>query len=155
MMVFVMQLTKIQPDCAREIEAARSRKDSSLTEPDYIELMKAILIKFRRLIIVVDAVDESMETREFSQAFAELLSPALSNTRVLILVTSREDINVERLIAPLTTSKLSLANRMNADIERYVSEEVDRRIRSRTLKLRDPALATEIARSLVDRADGL
>jgi hypothetical protein len=155
MMVFITQLTKMHPGCEREIQAARSRNDRSLTKEDYIDLMKAILTKFRRLIVVVDALDESVEATQFCEAFSELLSPAPSNTNVLILVTSREEINSERLLAPLATSKLSLADKTKADIRTFVSDEVDRRIRSRTLKLRNSALKTEIVRSLVDRADGL
>lgn len=155
MMVFITQLTKIQQDCLKEIEVARSRTDRSLTETDYINLMKAILVKFRRLLVVFDALDEAVEVKEFSETFAELLSPALTYTRVFVLVTSREDINIERLIAPLATSKLSLADRTQTDIRTYVSAEVDRRVRARTLKLRDPALANEIVSSLVDGAEGL
>ena len=155
MMVFITQLTKLIPDCRREIEAARNRKDRILTESDYLGLVKAILKYFRRVVIVVDALDESVEQKEFSNAFEELLSHALSNTTVLILVTSREEVNVERLVVPLATSKLSLEHRMRADIETYVTAEVDRRIRSCTLKLRDAGLRTKIIRSLVDRADGL
>jgi hypothetical protein len=155
MMVFVTQLTKIQPDCLGEIEAARCRNDRSLTELEYINLMKAILIKFRRLVVVVDALDESVEASKFSETFAEILRFDRNNTNVFILVTSREDVNSERLLGPLAVSRLSLTDRTKADIRTYVSAEVDWRIRSRTLKLRDHALQTEIVDSLVARADGL
>jgi hypothetical protein len=133
MMVFITQLTKIQPSCMRAVEAARHRSDRSLTDTDYVDLIKDMLVYFRRVILVIDALDESVEVNKFSQFFEELLNPALITTKVLLLVTSREDVNVERLIAPL----------------------VERRIRSRTLKLRDPRLATDIIHSLVDCADGL
>lgn len=155
MMAFVTQLTKIQPDCVSEIEAARCRNDRNLTEQEYIKLMKAILIKFRRLVVVVDALDESTEASKFSKTFAEIMGFDQNKTNVFILVTSREDVNSERLLTPLAMSRLSLTGRTEADISTYVSAEVDRRIRSRTLKLRDHALQTEIVGSLVARADGL
>lgn len=74
---------------------------------------------------------------------------------MFILTTSREDVNVERLLAPLATCQLSLVNRMGGDIRTYVTAEVEERIRLRTMKLRDAALATEIVDCLVDRADGV
>ena len=154
-MVFVMQLSRMQPECMREIEEARSRNDRSLTTADYVKLIKAMLAYFRRVVVVVDALDESVEATEISQAFEELLKPALIPTKILILVTSRPNINIERLVAPLATSKLSLSSRTRTDIRKYVTAEIDRRIGSRNLKLRDPGLATEIVHSLVDRPDGL
>jgi len=155
MMVFITQLTKIQPSCMRAVEAARHKSDRSLTDTDYVDLIKDMLVYFRRVILVIDALDESVEVNKFSQFFEELLNPALITTKVLLLVTSREDVNVERLIAPLVESRLSLADKTKADIRMYVAAEVERRIRSRTLKLRDPRLATDIIHSLVDCADGL
>ena len=155
MMVFIMQLSQTKPECMKKIQEARSRNERSLTDADYIDLIKAMLAYFRKVIVVVDALDESVQAPEISEAFGKFRNPALITTEILIFVTSREEIKIERLIAPLVTNKLCLSSRTEADIRRYVAAEVDRRIDSRSLKLRDPGLATEIVRSLVDSTGGL
>jgi hypothetical protein len=153
--VLIAQLIKIQPRCLREVEAAKSRSDRGLTEAGYVKLAHAIKAYFKQVIVVVDALDESAEVRKFAHAFADLLMPSQSSTRTFIFTTSREDVNIERLIAPLATCQLSLINKMKHDIQTYIASEVKERIRLRILKLRDAELATEIIRCLVDCADGV
>jgi hypothetical protein len=153
--ILITQLIGIQPCCIKEVEAPRARNNRGLTEADYVKLFKAITSHFEQVVIVVDALDESVEIRKFARTFAELLAPSDYATRVLIFTTSREDVNIERLMAPLATCHLSLVGRMTQDIETYVAAEVKERVQSRTLKLRDAGLINDIIRSLVDQADGL
>jgi hypothetical protein len=153
--VLITQLIKAQPICIKEVEAAKARNNRSLTETDYVKLAKTIMNYFRQVIAVVDTLDESCEVRKFVQIFDEFLACSQGVTRTFIFATSRDDINIERLITPLATCKLSLINRMRHDIETYVAAEVTERIRTRILKLRDAGLATEIIHCLVDHADGV
>lgn len=149
------QLIKAQPICIKEVEVAKARNDRSLTEADYVKLAKTIMNYFRQVIVVVDALDECCEVRKFAQTFDELLASSQGGTRTFIFTTSRDDVNIERLITPLATSKLNLIDRMWLDIETYITAEVKERIRTRILKLRDAELADEIIRCLVDRAEGV
>ena len=153
--ILITQLIRIQPCCIEEVEASRARNNHGLTEADYVKLFKAITSYFEQVVIVVDALDESVEIKKFARTFAQLLAPSDNATRVLIFTTSREDVNIERLIAPLATYHLSLVGRMTQDIETYIATEVKERIQSRTLKLRDAGLIDNIVRLLVDQADGL
>lgn len=121
-----------------------------------MKIIKVVLAHFKRVLIVVDALDESLEEEAFAQAFADLLQTAAnSDVVVQVILTSREDINVERSIAAIATSRLSLVNQMEDDIRTYISFEVSERLRTRKMKLADAALAGEIVHSLVERAEGM
>lgn len=112
-------------------------------------------LHFGKVIVVLDALDESVEEEAFINGFKELLLSSQSDTTVQILVTSRNDLNIERLILPLVTWGLSLMDAMVQDIGTYITAEIDDRVRSRRLKLRDPSLAKQISETLVRQADGL
>jgi hypothetical protein len=104
----------------------------------------------------MDALDESLEGEAFAQAFANLLQAAAnSDVVVQVILTSREDLNVERSIAAIATSRLSLVNQMEDDIRAYISFEVSERLKTRKMKLADATLADKIVHSLVERAEGM
>jgi hypothetical protein len=152
----LVQLLKTQQSCIGEIEAAHKVNKRKLTGERYMEITKAVLAHFKRVHIVVDALDESLEEEAFAQAFTDLLHTAAnSDVVVQVVLTSREDLNVERSIAAIATSRLSLVNQMEDDIRTYISFEVNERLRTRKMKLADAALADEIVHSLVERAEGM
>lgn len=152
----LVQLLRIRPSCIDEIKAAHTANKRKLTGERYLQIIKGVLVHFKRVLIVVDALDESLEEEAFAQAFADLLQTAANNGVVVqVILTSREDLNVERSIEAIATSRLSLANQMEGDIRTYISFEVRERLRVRKMKLADAALAGEIVHSLVERAEGM
>jgi len=154
--VVLVQMLKTQPSCIGEIEAAHTANKRKLTGERYMKIIKVVLAHFKRVLIVVDALDESLEEEAFAQAFADLLQTAAdSDVVVQVILTSREDLNVERSIAAIATSRLSLVNQMEDDIRTYISFEVGERLRTRKMKLADAALAGEIVHSLVEHAGGM
>lgn len=113
------------------------------------------MANFEEVIIMIDALDEFAEVRKLVYAFDEFLSQKGNGTKTFIITTSRENVNIEKLIQRITTFRLSLADKIGQNITTYVSAQVEELIISRTLKLRDPDLAGEIVRSLVRQADGM
>jgi hypothetical protein len=152
----LVQLLRYQPDSIDKVQAARSANKRKLTDDRYMKIIKDVLVDFRRVLIVVDALDESLEEQAFAQAFSDLLQTKADNSTVIqVILTSREDLNVERSIKAIATSSLSLSNHMEDDIRVYISSEVRGRLQSKKMKLADPDLADKIVRSLVERPEGV
>jgi hypothetical protein len=84
-----------------------------------------------------------------------LQAAAKSGVVAQVILTNREDLNVERSIEAIATSRLSPASQMEDDIRTYISFEARERLRTRKMKLADAALAGETAHSLVERAEGM
>ena len=154
--LLLVQLSQRQPGCIDDIKAAYSASKRKLTDERRLKIVKAVLAHFRRVIVVVDALDESLEEEAFAHGFSGLLETGLdSDTVVQVILTSREDLNVERSIETIATSSLSLGKQMEDDIRTYISSEVKGRLRSKKMKLANLALVDEIVRSIVERADGM
>lgn len=152
----LVQLLRYQPNFIGEIKAAHLANNRKLTDERYMKIIKAILVRFTRVLIVVDALDESLEEDAFVQAFSDLLKVETdSHTVVQVILTSREDLNIERAIKDIAISRLSLGDQMEDDIRTYISSEVRDRLRSKKMKLADPSLADKIVHSLVERAAGV
>jgi hypothetical protein len=139
-----------------KIQATYLLNKRKLTDGRRMEMIKAVLADFRRVLFVVDALDESVEEEAFAQAFSDLLQYDTDNDAVIqMILTSREDLNVERSIKAIATSRLSLSGQMEDDIRTYISSEVRARLQSKKLKLADPDLADRVVRSLVEHAEGM
>jgi hypothetical protein len=72
-----------------------------------------------------------------------------------ILITSRHSLKIERLLVPMAVSQLSLNERTGSDIIKFVTSEIESRVRSRKLKLGNQALASRIENALTGRNDTL
>ena len=156
LILLIVQLLRLQPECIEEIKIAHEASDRKLTDAGYAKLIKAILRHFEQVFIVVDALDEAKEGELIAQACADLLQFSTeSGIFIRIVLTSREDLNVERSVAAIAGLRLRLGHQMDEDISNYISSEIRDRLQSRKLKLANANLADEIVRSLVDHAGGL
>ena len=158
-MTVVRQLVRQHLDCLEDIEMLfdTKKQDASrkLSTGEYLRLIKAMSLQFKQVIVVIDALDESVEEEAFINGFEELLLTSQGDTTIQILVTSRNDLNIERLILPLATWILSLMDAMVQDIGTYITAEIEHRVRAKRLKFRDPSLGKQISETLVRQADGL
>lgn len=123
---------------------------------DLESLLHSVSTHFGRTLIILDALDECNDLDLFVERLKQLNSSSIKSTNIQILVTSRHEINLERLLLSHAKFhlKLSKADVLN-DIHTYVSAEMDARISSGKLKLRQPNLRTDIISSLTARADGM
>jgi len=154
----IAQLVKQSSSCYTQVEKwfdSRSHElNQRLPSSEYGSLLKAVAGDFARTIVVLDALDECNDLSALVQCFQELLG-VLDSSSMHILATSRNDLVIERLILPLATSELSLMRNIREDIVTYVTTEVDDRVRSKRLKLRNPDLGKQIKIALLKNSDGM
>ena len=110
---------------------------------------------FQDVFVIVDALDESDNFEAMVHVFGELLSSSSANKKVHILLTAREEIDIEKALGPLSPIRMSTSHNIQKDIHSFIASEVDDRIAQRKLKLRDVGLATKIKQSLICAADGM
>ncbi|MCJ1456462.1 hypothetical protein MMC28_006823 [Mycoblastus sanguinarius] len=158
LMTVVSQLLRAQSDCFVDASVLFKNKYENTgrtpTAPEYISMIRSMSLRFRNVFVIVDALDESSEEEDFIKAFRDLVKDTHHCSNLKVLVTSRSDISIERLISPLATYRSCFRDVVGEDIRTYVRGEVDRRLSSRQLKLRDPAVADQIMEVLTSRADG-
>ena len=151
-----MQLLRCQSARIADVEAAHKVDQGSMTAAEYIGLIKAMLVHFDKVTIVIDALDEAQEEEPIMQALEEILQAStVCRTTIQAVLTSRQDLNIERYVTRLVTSRMGLGSQQDDDIRTYITSEITSLIRQRKLKLRDMTLADEIVRTLVDHADGM
>lgn len=131
------------------------KHDRKLIQSDYLTLIKIMLPCFQDVFVIVDALDESDNLEAMVQVFGELLSSSSANEKVHILLTGREEIDIEKALGPLSPIRMSTSENIRKDIHSFIVSEVDERIVQRKLKLRDAGLATKIKQSLFRAADGM
>jgi hypothetical protein len=128
---------------------------SHLQVPDYAAILRTLSVHFGSIYIIVDALDESTEEEVFIEGFRDILSAKPDTKPFKILITSRHSLRIERLFVPMAVSQLSLNGRTGSDIEKFVTSEIESRVRSRKLKLRNQTLAPRIENVLTGRKDTL
>jgi hypothetical protein len=128
---------------------------SHLQVPDYPAILRTLSIRFGSIYIIVNALDESTEEEVFIEGFRDILSAQPDTKPFKILIASRHSLKIERLLVPMAVSQLSLNERTGSDIVKFVTNEIESRVRSRKLKLRNQALASRIENALTGRNDTL
>ena len=156
----IKQLIKQNVSCLNNVAArfksAEFESRDGLPDSEYIPLLLSMCQQFKRTIIVLDALDECLqeELEPIIQGLRELLGPS-DWSSIQILTTSRHELAIERIILPLATFQMSLMKNIRQDIVAYVNNEIDERISSRRLKLRNRELAKDIKDGLLRHSDGM
>ena len=116
-----------------------------------LDALEAVLSYFDKVFITIDAVDESQSRGNLLGILSEL-SGAPRFNKLCLLVTSREYIDIERVMAPISRS-MSMSNPLvEQDIRHYVSQKM----KSTTYFQRFPSsLREEIENTLSKGARGM
>ncbi|KAH6970524.1 hypothetical protein BKA56DRAFT_678507 [Ilyonectria sp. MPI-CAGE-AT-0026] len=115
-----------------------------------VEAIKTMAPRFSRILVSIDAVDES-QNRDALVSFLKHLACDGEFSRFHVVVTSRREMDIERHLGAFTW--LSMSNYLvNLDIAKYVEEQLqtDRSLQRFSVKLRDG-----IKQSLLSRAKGM
>ncbi|KAF4939322.1 Ankyrin repeat, SAM and basic leucine zipper domain-containing protein 1 [Colletotrichum fructicola] len=152
--------------------ASKRQKDKngfSLTIGEYITLVESFMNEYHQVFIVVDDLDEvgGMEMND-KEAFVAVLSrfmrmqaettissnrPAASGPQIgrgrKVLLTSREDAYIRTQLANECKCLLwkldsQQGNRLHADLSHFVWAELQERLRSRRIRVGNPALVSTI-----------
>ena len=120
------------------------------TIPELQYVLEIALARLEKLFVVVDAVDESTPRGELVRLLATMALDSRFR-KVQILVTSRQEYDIERFFSAISTS-ISMKNRyVDADIERHIRARLDSSLRLR--RWRDSFQL--IQETLVEKAGGM
>jgi hypothetical protein len=156
--ILVKQLLDGKREGFAEIKAWRKEKntDSSrvpkpLENSDYVDLIRRLCANWNSVKLIIDAVDECTSLETFISGLASIVA----NCNINLLLTSRHDVELVRIIEPLAKYKVAVEENMRDDIHSFLTGEVKRRTAERTLKLRDKLLEGIIIEEIEEKADGM
>ncbi|UPK97329.1 hypothetical protein LCI18_008264 [Fusarium solani-melongenae] len=117
-----------------------------------IKVLREMCSFFDRTYLIVDGLDECGKHVEESVGDLAALLPSPDETLNLALL-SRDEIPIREIVEDEFQNVEIEAH--TEDIDRYVSHELDQRIASKKMRLKDLALKDKIRKRLVDRAKGM
>jgi ankyrin repeat domain-containing protein 50 len=150
----VMQFSMQYMASHSTLEVPYSRCNNGLLQPSLRDValsLEKILGKGPQTYIIIDALDEYEERREVFELDKEVQSWKLKNLH--LLVTSRQERDIEEKIGPSATAQLCLENIVaDGDIHPLIVEELKNDPKWRNW----PKFARqEIEQTLVQEADGM
>ncbi|KAL6355791.1 hypothetical protein LRP88_09374 [Fusarium phalaenopsidis] len=130
----------------RQLQAEASMKE-------LIKVLRRMCSSFDRVYLIVDGLDEcAQQVEDCVESLAALLLSPQDETLNLALL-SRDEITIREIVRGQFQNVEIEAH--TEDIDRYVAHELDQRIASRKLRLKDLALKDKIRKRLVDGAKGM
>jgi hypothetical protein len=102
--------------------------------------------------MVVDALDECADRSAFLGGLKSFLE---EKGNIKLLLTSRQEVDLDRLIDPIASHRLPLKDYMGSDIKSYLSAELRSRIEGGALRLGRKSLVADIAAAIEKKADGM
>jgi len=145
---------------ARDIYDKQTKESkSSLGISENLKLIQKFFQEFTRVFLVVDGLDEIPEKEDISEALKDFTKPSelspLAESKVCsvnIILTSRLDMPIQRVLSQVISVHLVLGDNIHSDLELYVKEEIQSRIISKKLRLRDRNLGHLIQSTIINRA---
>lgn len=160
--ILVRQLINQNPQGVEQLEGLSKQKQRglsrslsrSLTTSEYIGVLGGLANSQNKVYIVIDALDEAPDPGPFVDALKQL-SGRETRKPIAVLVSSRNDTNLETLLMPIVTKHVLVSNERNDDVRDFIATEVNKRFAAGKLKVPSPDLIDLTISKLVARADGL
>ena len=156
--ILVRQLINHNTQGLKQLEELSEQKQRSLsrnlTTDEYIGILKLLVKLQTKVYIVIDALDEAPDPGAFVDALKQV-SDYECGTSIAILVSSRNNTNLENLLVPIVTKHVMVSNKDNDDVQLFIATEVSKRFTSGKFKVPDVELIDLTISKLVARADGL
>ncbi|KAF2467414.1 ankyrin [Lindgomyces ingoldianus] len=140
------QILDTSPKClqkAKELYEEKQKRSSGRTfnSSEYLPLIDSCLRDFREVFLILDALDEASEPLEIAEILSHMYELGYQHgVSVKLLLTSRFDVQLEKLLGSIISSRVSLVDTTLPDIEYYVKVEMQERLREGILKVRDKEL---------------
>lgn len=141
-------------DMATSYKRLHSDSNASISMTDLKLVFKSITSRFKHIFVVMDALDECEEVEEFAAEINGFLECG-SQSVIRIVVTSRCELAIERAMKFRWHINLDGQRDLVDDIRNYIAQQVENRVVSGKLKLRNRELKTEIISRLGDRAESM
>ncbi|KAH8201823.1 hypothetical protein TruAng_003997 [Truncatella angustata] len=142
----------LEPIAMDAFRGPDSRTRTALKVDEYVDLFIKLARTLSHISIVIDALDECKGIRDFADCLRQL---SKSQATIRILTTSRYEPVLENTIGPLAKHRIPLEQKIDRDIHAFVTDEVESRVKARTLKVRSSDLRALIVKTLTSRADGM
>ena len=159
--VIVKELLALNPTCFEDAKywyeerlrtvAGDTTAAKSLSTSEYIKFINQLCLRWESVSLVVDALDECVGLDSFVGGLKEFLG----GSNVRLLLTSRHDVELKRVLGPIADYQISVMENMSEDIETYLVTEIQHRVASGTLKFKQKGLDTLIISAIVEKANGM
>jgi hypothetical protein len=106
----------------RTVAGPQSTAAKSLSQSEYIHLICQMCLRLESVSLVIDALDECKGLYSFVGALKDILG----DSNVRLLLTSRHDVDIKRVMEPIADFQISMMEKMGEDIETYLRAEVHR-----------------------------
>ena len=160
----IKQLCRRMTRVPMELQTMYDAHFRSASEPNLDELRNvfiAISSHFKYVFLILDALDEcNKDQRQDLLGFLTTVGTSKKastlSSSVKLFVTSRREEDIRRAFTGGSFPIIEIqANRVNKDIEQYVTAELQTRLQDGRLKVNDGTLIQKIQRALIGRADGM
>ncbi|KAJ4315054.1 hypothetical protein N0V84_008566 [Fusarium piperis] len=118
-----------------------------------IKILRKMCSSFHRVYIIVDGLDECGQQAEDSVECLAALLPSPDDETLNLVLLSRDEVPIRIIVGEQFQNVEIEAH--TEDLQRYVALELEQRIASRKLRLRDLSLKDEIMTRLVNGAKGM
>lgn len=135
----------------RNVSDPQSTAAKPLSNSEYVKLISQMCSRWESMSLIIDALDECVGL----DSFVGGLKGILSGSNVRLLLTSRHDVNIKRVMEPMADFQVSVMDKMGGDIETYLWAEVHRRIANGTFKFKQKGLDSLVVTALTEKADGM
>ena len=134
------------------------------SEPNLDELCNvfiAISSHFKHVFLILDALDECNKDQQqdllrFLTTVGTFMKASTLSSSVKLFVTSRWEEDIRRAFTRGSFPIIEIqANRVNKDIEQYVTAELQVRLQDGRLKVNDGTLIQRIQKALIGGANGM
>ena len=154
-MTITAQVLRQKPASLSHVkEAYETDPSRGLTISERSRILKRMLADFSRLVIVIDALDEASYPIEIIQILKSIESSSLRN-RHTICITSRNSLRIEKNLEGFVSATFQILEAGRKDVDRYIDKSLATLARQGQLRLRDPRLADEIRRRVLDKCGGI
>lgn len=144
----ISQLVQKRSEIPTDLENLYRRLDNGHKLPEIYSLescLHSIIKQFSKVVVIIDALDEFMER----DPVFEMLERLRGN--INILITSRDELDIKLQFEGLPNLAIKESD-VSADIERFVTYELDRQPKLNRLK---PTTKSDIIHALVGGASGM
>ncbi len=157
--ILVRQLLDHNPHGMEQLKRLREQKQRSfsrnLTTSEYIGFIIDLACLQTKVYVVIDALDEAPDPEAYITALSQLSDRESSGTPIAVLVSSRNNANLENMLMPIVADHFFVSNENNNDAQLFIAAEVNKRFTYGKLKVPGVELIDLIISEIVARADGL
>ena len=138
------------PDEVEKLYHSHNRSGTRPSLSEFYQALLAVIRRFSKVFIVVDALDECNESNGTGNRLIREINQLWP--RPYLLCTSRHLLSIERQFDSAPRQEIRASN---TDVEKYIVGSIAQNARLKKHVLADPSLRDAITRSIFERVDGM